>query len=150
MKPLYRDEIREIMITTTILDRIYEAAAKKMGIKENTLELFYALDDGKPHSQTEICREWLVPKTTINTLVQECVRDGYITLLTEAGTKEKKICLTDKGKEQARKMLDAVYEIERHAYAKTIEEFSPEFIPAMTRFTNNINEGFAEYFKQLE
>lgn len=146
----YRDEIRNLMITTTILDRVYEVAAKKIGVKSNILELFYALDDGKPHSQSEICHEWLVPKTTINTLIQECIRDGYITLLSETGSKEKVICLTDKGKEYARQMLDVVYKIERDAYIATIDKFSSEFLEAMSCFTNRLNDGFTDYFKQLE
>lgn len=143
----YRDEIREFMITTTILDRIYENLAKQAGARGSLIELFYALDDGKPHSQREICREWLVPKTTVNTLVQRCVREGYVILLPHSGTKEKEICLTEAGRRYMRDLLDTIYDIEREAYQKTVEKFSPDFVPAVTYFTNTLNDAFEAHFK---
>ena len=70
--------IRKIMISVNRIDGIYYRLAKRIGIKENTLSLFYALSDGQPHSQKEICDEWLVPRSTINTIVRECVEKGYV------------------------------------------------------------------------
>lgn len=69
-----------------------------MGLKENTLSLLYALDDGAPHTQKQICEEWLIPKTTINTVVKECVANGYVTLAPGEHSHEKLICLTERGK----------------------------------------------------
>ena len=144
----YRSEIREFMIVTTVLDRIYENLAKAAGTRGSLIELFYALDDGKPHTQREICREWLVPKTTVNTLVQKCVHEGYITLLPHSGTKEKEILLTEEGRRYMRDLLDVIYDIEREAYEKTIEKFSPDFVPAVTYFTETPGKAFSEHFKE--
>ena len=47
----HRQEIRELMIASNMLDGIYARMARKLGIKDNTLALLYALDDGAPHSQ---------------------------------------------------------------------------------------------------
>ena len=58
------------------IDGAYYFCAKHMGIKENTLAVLFALDDGKPHSQTQIAREWLIPKTTVNTVVKELTAEG--------------------------------------------------------------------------
>ncbi|MCQ4991523.1 MarR family transcriptional regulator, partial [[Clostridium] symbiosum] len=74
----YREEIRRIMVSVNVIDGIYAMGAKKIGIKDNSLSLLYVLDDGKPHSQKEICEYWLIPKTTLNTIVKECVNAGYI------------------------------------------------------------------------
>ena len=46
----FREEIRRIMICVNMIDGIYTMGARKIGIKYNTLALFYALDDGLPHS----------------------------------------------------------------------------------------------------
>lgn len=53
------------------LDRLYYIAARKLGVKDNSLLLYYVLNDGKAHSQKEISEEWLVPRTTLNTVVKE-------------------------------------------------------------------------------
>ena len=76
------------------IDGLYYMAARKLGIKDNTLALFYVLNDGEPHTQKEICEEWLIPKTTINTIVRENVDLGYIRLENAGHRKEKRsICL---------------------------------------------------------
>ena len=73
-----REEIRSIMLSTNKIDGVYYLLSRRMGLKANTLALLYALDDGKVHSQKQICEEWLIPKTTLNTIVRECVAEGYI------------------------------------------------------------------------
>ena len=83
--------------------------ARKLGIKDNTLALLYALDDGAPHSQIEICRQWMIPKTTLNTIVQECIRKGYAELVSAAHTKEKHILLTPAGRQAAEEALRPLY-----------------------------------------
>ena len=124
----YREEIRRIMVSVNVIDGIYAMGAKKIGIKDNSLSLLYALDDGKPHSQKEICEHWLIPKTTLNTIVKECVNAGYIVLDGIKHTKEKEIRLTDKGQEYAKTILNQVYELERRAMEKTLSSYSPEFV----------------------
>lgn len=136
-----RDAVRRIMISVNVVDGIYAIEAKKAGIKYNTLSLLYALDDGNPHSQKEICEQWLIPKTTINTVVKECVDAGYIELENSGkSNKEKIVRLTKRGREYARKILDQVYEMENRAMAKTLEAFSPEYIKAIEQFTAYLKE----------
>ncbi|HCS76041.1 MAG TPA: MarR family transcriptional regulator [Clostridiales bacterium] len=145
----YREEIRRIMISVNVIDGIYAIGAKKIGIKDNTLSLLYALDDGKPHSQKEICEHWLIPKTTINTIVKECVDIGYIVLVASNHTKEKEIRLTDKGQEYTRTILNQVYELERRAMEKTLASYSPEFVQAIEQFTAYLKEE-SEHFSYGE
>ena len=80
------------------LDRLYYMAARKLGVKDNSLLLYYVLSDEKAHSQKEISEEWLVPRTTLNTVVKEAVEKGYIRLETPGSTREKTLILTEKGK----------------------------------------------------
>ncbi len=136
----YRDEIRQIMICVNMIDGIYTMGSKKVGLKYNTLALLYALDDGKSHSQKEICEHWLIPKTTINTIVKECITAGYVILDTVSHKKEKEIRLTDKGREFARPILNQFYEVERRAMEKTLASFPPEFVQAIKLFTGYLKE----------
>ena len=71
MNEEFRDLLRRVSIASIRLDGAYERLSKKMGVKANLLWLLYALDDGKPHSQSKICDEWLFPRTTINTIIRE-------------------------------------------------------------------------------
>lgn len=66
-----REAMRRIAIAINSMDAAYEMISRKIGVKENTMILLYALDDGRPHTQKEICEEWLIPKTTLNTIVRE-------------------------------------------------------------------------------
>lgn len=62
-----------------------------MNLNENTLALLYALDDGLPHSQKQVCEDWLIPKTTINTITRELVEQSYVTLVSTGHRREKHI-----------------------------------------------------------
>lgn len=136
----YREEVRRMMISVNMIDGIYTMGANRIGIKYNTLALLYALDDGQPHSQKEICENWLIPKTTINTIVTECVRAGYVVLETVSHRKEKNIRLTEKGREFAAPILHQFYEVERRAMEKTLAGFSLEFVQAVNQFTYYLKE----------
>lgn len=102
--------------------------------------MLYALNDGKPHLQKEICEHWLVPKTTINTNIRECVNAGYIVLDVSNHTKEKEIRLTVKGQEYTRTIMNQVYELERRDMEKTLASYSPEFVQAIEQFTAYLKE----------
>ena len=133
------------MISVNVIDGIYEMIAKKIGIKENTLALLYALDDGKSHSQKEICEEWLIPRTTLNTIVKECVEAGYIFLDTDHRKKEKEVCLTEKGQQYASDILRQVYELEETAMKQTLENGSEVFIDGLVRFTSNLKNAAGDF-----
>lgn len=93
----HRKYIDRINLCMNQIDGLYYMAARKLGIKDNTLILFYVLNDRKPHTQKEICEEWLIPRTTINTIVRENVKEGRIRLENAGHKKEKQIFLTEKG-----------------------------------------------------
>ena len=85
-----REKIRRLMIAIDQIDEAYYKALRTLGIKENAFVLFYAIADGRAYSQKRICEEWSVPRTTLNTTVQEYVGKGYIRLV-GTGHKEKEI-----------------------------------------------------------
>lgn len=106
------------------------------------LSLFYTLNDGKPHSQKEISEECLIPRTTINTIVKECVAQGYVLLESDGHKKEKQIVLTEKGRKYAERILKDVYTAEEIAMRKTMEEYSPELIKGLEIFTSHLRDAF--------
>ena len=125
---------RRLILATTRMDGAYYYFARRSGVPENQLALFYALSDGKPHSQKEICEDWLIPKTTINTVVKEQVAAGHLTLRAGEG-REKIICLTDAGRAYAEKAISALCAAERAAAERTIARHGAGFVAAVEDFT---------------
>lgn len=133
-----QEQIRRLILAVNIIDGVYSRQCKEIGIKENTLTLLYALDDGKAYSQKELSEKWLIPKTTLNTIVKECVVAGYVRLEPASHNNEKTIRLTDQGQAYAQTVLSPVYQAEHQALVKTLTEFSPEFINALETFTQHL------------
>lgn len=114
-----REAIRRIMISINKIDELYERVQRKTGVKGNTVWVLYALDDGKPHSQKQIYEEWLIPKTTLNTIVKELESDGYVRMEPISGQRrEMNIYLTEAGKKYARQVLDSFYQAEEEAFGQ--------------------------------
>ena len=140
-----RPLIRRLSIAINLIDGDDTRTARRLGLKENELSLFYALDDGAPHSQAEISRHWLIPKTTLHTIVGDCVARGLIRL---EGGREKYIRLTEAGAAFARRALDAVYALEDAAFARTLSRFSPEFVAALADFAQELNAETARFLTE--
>lgn len=139
-----RAQLRRTSILLYRIDEIYYHIAKTLGVTENMLVLLYALNDGKAHTQKEICQEWLLPKTTINTLVQECAAAGHIHL--EPHAREKTVRLTTQGKAYAEELLAPVYAAEEAA----IKAAGPVLSTALERFADGLQTEFDRYMLQGE
>ena len=139
--------VRRIMLATNKIDGVYYLFGKKCGINENTLAFLYALADGKPRSQKEISDEWIIPRTTINSIVKTMLARGFIQFCSKHHTKEKAIVLTENGKEYADKYLTDIYLAEEKAISRTLQKFKPEFVSALEEFSNCLHEEFQEIFQ---
>lgn len=111
-----REKIRRLMIAIDQIDQAYYRALRTLGIKANAFVLFYAIADGQPYTQKRICDEWSVPRTTLNTIVQEYIGKGYIRLVS-TGHKEKEIILSDTGKAFVKEFLTPIFSAEETAIA---------------------------------
>lgn len=136
-----RTLIRRLMIVVNRIDGVYERMAVKLGIKVNMICLLYALDDGSPHSQKQICEDWMLPRTTFNTITKECIEKGYVRLERIPGKRrEKNIVLTDFGKSYARKCLDVIYHAEEEAFAAS--SVNEESIGNFENFCEQLKNSF--------
>lgn len=142
------EAVRRIILATNKIDGAYYYFAKCLGINENTLAFLYALDDGRPHSQKEISDEWLIPRTTINTIVKSLVAAGYITFDPEQHTKEKTIILTESGRNYTDNLLKALYAGEEHAIKDTLQRFPPEFVSALEHFSKSLHNELGRIMRE--
>lgn len=138
-----REKIRRIIKTINCIEGLYEVSAKWKGVKANTLTLLYALDDEEVHTQKSISEGWLIPRTTLNTIIKECVSDGYIMLKPIKGCRrDLRIVLTNEGKEFTKKLLMDVYIAENMALSKTLESCNEDFIESLKVFSENLKKMF--------
>ena len=145
MKDNY-EKIRRLMLASNQMDGGYYLFARKAGIRENTLALLYALDDGQPHTQKEIAETWLIPKTTVNTLTKDLVANGYAALCGDR--REKRIELTASGLAFAEDALGKLYLAELGAMENTLAAYPAAFVDALEKYTaviaENLNAQTAE------
>ena len=77
----------------------------------------YALNDGNSHTQIEISNDWELPKTTVNTVIKEIQKNGYVDLIPIKGKRrEMSIVLTENGKKYADRVLADLYKKEAEVY----------------------------------
>lgn len=125
-----KDLMRRLISDTAKMDGLYYLWGKNTGISENMLTIMYALNDDKPHTQKQICEQFSIPKTTINTIVKELIEKGLIIFKNGENLKEKNLALTKKGKIYAEEITGELKDVEKIAMEKTLEKYSISFIEA--------------------
>lgn len=99
------------------IDSFYDEFAKKSNVSSALLWVLYALNDGNSHTQIEISTDWELPKTTVNTVIKEIEKDGYVELVPIKGKRrEMSIVLTEGGKKYADSVLSELYKKEAEVY----------------------------------
>lgn len=138
-----REMMRKFTMALNNIDEVYCSDKLKTGVKESELWLLYALDDGELHSQKQICEEWGIPRTTLNTTIKQMEAEGYLTLIPITGKRrEMNICLTESGKIYAQQILKSIYEAEDQAMEATANRYSMDFIDALDYFSTCLKSAF--------
>ena len=143
------NEIRKTMKRLTLalcsIDKTYYLSEKKKRLSDAELCIMYALDDGEPHSQKEIAEEWLVPRTTINTITKRWELEGLLVQTPIPGKRrEMQIILTEAGQAYAKGFLSFIYKAEDAALQKTLDRYSDTFIETLEYFGKSLTEAFEE------
>ena len=142
---------RWLIAATSAADGAYYRWAVRSGVTHHTLDLLYALDDGQPHSQKQICEEWAIPKTTVNTVVRSCREAGYITLEPMPDQpRQRQLCLTPAGTAYAREALAELYVLENQAMAAVMKKYGSSFVDAMELYSASFREALAANLSEKE
>ncbi len=102
------------------IDGVYEQYGKNCSLgSPNLLWILYALNDGKRHSQKQICDDWDIPRSTANTIIKDLEGKNYIALSQIKGERrELLVSLTPRGKEYADGILSDLYRREKEIYSE--------------------------------
>lgn len=126
------------------IDGAYDVFSKNAEISSGKLWLLSALNDGKAHTQSQICWDWNYPRSTVNTLVKELERDGHVTLTHVPGTRrELYVALTEQGKVYADRILEPVYQAEEALFQRYFGETDCDFVWELHRFSTAMKHFFA-------
>ncbi len=122
------------------MDALYDDFAKRSNVSPAILWVMYALNDGKAHTQIEISNDWDLPKTTVNTVIKEIQKNGYVELVPVKGKRrEMSIVLTESGKEYANQILAEIYKREKAAY-KALNTEEREVVAVLEKNVELIKE----------
>ena len=142
-----RTAIFALMRALNQINSHYDESAKQYDIKEPELWLMYGLSEGEPFSQKQFCEEWMVSRTTLNTIVKDWEKKGYLSLTPIPGKRrEMTISLTPAGKEWTQTYLQKLFRMETEAMEATIAQYSESFIEVVQFFEQQLKENLKKEF----
>lgn len=124
------------------LAAVYHTVASKSGISDNEFWTWYALLIlGGEYSQQDICDLWSMPKQTVNSVISNLSKKGYIVLETVPGTRNRKVIrVTEEGKKYGENIVMEIWEAEQRALSRLTEEERQLYITLMGKFINIFKE----------
>lgn len=136
-----RELARRLTLAIFKINGIEDTIDQKVGAGYAELCLMYALDDGRSHSQKQICEQWEISKTTLNTIVKRWEQEGLLVLNKVPGKRrEMTISLTESGCARAKIALESVYSAEDAAMQQTTEKYSGLFVEALEYYAEALKK----------
>ena len=109
---------------------MYEEWSKYQGLSSNGIFALYSFSE-----------EWNIPKQTVNTILKDFQKKGYINMVSDDSDKRNKlICLTESGMEYTKDIIEKLHSKEIYA----IEKMGLENIESL----NDNTELFIRLFKE--
>ena len=130
-----RKEMKDLCACLCRQDELYAVLARREGLSYHTVMTLYALDHDQGCTQKQIAENWMIPKQTVNTVVKELERSGYVELRAGRDQKEKLVFFTPAGKAFAAEGLRELYETEERAVKAMGEARFREMVAANRAFT---------------
>lgn len=140
-----KELMRKYTISIIRVEELYSYYGMKKGITESEFCLLYALNPNYKLSQKEICEQWGIPRTTLNTITKKYEKKGYLNFEKKEGSKRELILsLSDSGQEFASEALKPIYKAERTTLTKFLEKYDESYLHALDDFSIFLKEAFEE------
>ncbi len=107
------------------------------GISENTFWIWYGLlVMGRDYTQGDLCTMWSLSKQTVNTIINNMEKNGFVTLEHVPGTRNKKhICLTEQGRAYGSRLIGPMEMAEKAALSRLSSEERMAFLQILNRYS---------------
>ena len=114
----FKSELRQLFDIMNETDKMYNVLAKKVDLSFNQLIILYYLRTHKNVTQKDIASDMLVPKQTINSILNNWIKDGFIIFQNESSKKNKIILLSEEGEEVLGVKIDNIMDKENLILSK--------------------------------
>ena len=127
------------------MNEVYEQWAKKRGLTANGLFVLYAVHQQESCTQRMICEQLLLPKQTVNTILDGFERKGYLYRAPSAEDKRsKRIVLTEAGQAYTDGILAELAQAETAALSAMTAAERQSFIRTSHLFLRQLRAAFAQ------
>lgn len=96
----YKNELIELFNIFNETNKAYNELASKDGLSYNQMVILYYIQSHNNVTQKNIVNDMLIPKQTINTILNNWINAGYISFENKLTKKNKIILLTEFGKKE--------------------------------------------------
>lgn len=120
----------------------YEEWSKEQGLSSNGVLFLYSFFEGDGVcTQKSISQRWCIPKQTVNTILKDFSKNGYVEMVSAPDDKRNKLIrLTESGKAYAENIIEKLREKELHV----MKEMGLENMISL----NNNTELFIRLFRE--
>lgn len=131
------------------LNALYHAAAIKTGVSDGEVCIWSVLlSSDEEYSQRDLAELLSLPTQTINSIVSNMVKKGYVTLAHVPGTKNKKtIHLTKEGRTYGKREIAWIFNAEREAIGKSDPEQIEALIGLIECYIENLRKAMDEGYE---
>ncbi len=133
---LYNQLIKE-------MDDLYRVYAKNCNLSETAFWILYCIREREKEAftQREICDYWFYTPQTVNSALKNMTEEGLLILRTEEDNrKNKRIYLTEKGKETVERIVVPLMDAERRALAAIREQEAEILLKTINKLTEFYRE----------
>lgn len=133
----------ELGQTASHLFNLYGAWAKQKGLNYNYLAILHTLVRLHSCPQKTICQLWALPKQTVSMACQKLSADGLIAYETPNETfdkREKRLILTEQGKELAYPLIAELDDLESQVIAKFGDDKLAQTLQDLKHYTQILSQ----------
>ncbi len=115
-------KLKELNMIMEGMDALYHEAAKRLGLSDAELCIFYILyERGEGYAQKDFCSLTGIGKTTINTAVKNMEKNGMLRLEPIDG-RSMGVYLTETGRKRMKDTVEQLIQIENQIFDSWTEE----------------------------
>lgn len=142
----WNEYIKAINCIVNRTDYLYEKWAKQQSVNSYLLMILYMLSAADINTQKEIANIYGMPKQTVNTVITDLHKKGYIKLIpNEKDKRSKVIKLTDEGMQYADAIVNPLLSCEKNVLEKMGEKRVGMLIDTMNQYADLLEKEFNKF-----
>lgn len=143
---------KSIKAITSAVDRtdyLYEKWAKKLGVNNYVSRIMYMLYLSEVNRQKEMVENYGMPEQTVNTVITELQKKGYIILIPDENDKRSKIIkLTQEGINYANKIVTPLLDCEIRVLKKMGTQRVEMLIDTMNQYADLLETEMKTFYSK--